>query len=133
GAPDLADLLIIEWSAAPDAEIDDRDAWRQASSHWNDRRAERLESLYKRTSAEDFRRQYLNQWVQGSAHAWVTDLAWGRCRDADRPMGTALGSVGIEPHMQGEPYGWVHAGLDRDTGDVIVRAGIAANRPELWR
>lgn len=132
GAPELADILIVEWSAPPDAEDDDRDAWRMASSHWNARRLERLESLYKRTSREDFRRQYLNQWVQGSAFAWVTDVAWGRGRDPDRPMPDGLGSVAIETHLAGEPYGWVHAGLERSSGEVIVRAGICASRRELW-
>jgi len=131
--PEAADLLLIEWSAAPDAEDDDRTAWREASSHWNERRLERLESLYKRTSKEDFRRQYLNQWVQGSAHAWVTDVAWGKCRDAERELPAGLGSLAIETHVAGEPYGWVLAVLDRDSGEVVVRAGICGSRRELWR
>ena len=72
--------------------------------------------------------------MQGSAHAWVTDVAWGSCRDLTVPIpATGLGSVAIETHLSGQPYGWVHAGLDHATKNVVVRAGICANRPELWR
>lgn len=131
--PDTAATLILEWSAAPDAELDDRTAWRDASPHWNDRRLERLQRLYRSTSASDFRRQYLNQWVSGSAGSWVSDLAWLRCRDDAREMpASSLGSVAIETHLQGEPFGWVHAALEPGSGDVIVRAGICATRRELW-
>jgi hypothetical protein len=131
--PDTAETLILEWSAAPDADLDDRAAWRDASPHWNDRRLERLERLYRSTSASDFRRQYLNQWVTGSAHSWVSDLAWLRCRDDAREIpARALGAVAIESHVAGEPFGWIHAALEPDTGDVIVRAGICSTRRELW-
>ena len=133
GDPDTAETLILEWSSAPDADLDDREAWRDASPHWNARRLERLERLYRSTSPTDFRRQYLNQWVAGSAHAWVSDLAWLSCRDDERELpDRALGSVAIESHIAGEPFGWVHAALDAASGDVIVRAGIAATRRELW-
>jgi hypothetical protein len=132
--PDTAEILILEWSSAPDAELDDRTAWRDASPHWNDRRLERLERLYRSTSATDFRRQYLNQWVSGSAHAWVSDLSWLRCRDDERELpGRALGSVAIESHLAGEPFGWVHAALEDATGEVVVRAGVCGTRRELWR
>jgi hypothetical protein len=131
--PDTASTLILEWSSAPDAELDDRTAWRDASPHWNERRLERLERLYRSTPPTDFRRQYLNQWVSGSAGSWVTDLAWMRCRDEARELPPrALGSVAIESHMSGEPFGWVHAALEPDSGDVIVRAGICSSRRELW-
>jgi hypothetical protein len=130
--PEAADLLLIEWSAAPDAAVDDRDAWRAASSHWNERRLERLERLYRSTSEQDFRIQYLNQWVVGSVNAWVSDLAWGRCRSDERAMPGGIGSLAIETHQSGEPFGWLHATLDRSDGVVVVRAGICASRRELW-
>jgi hypothetical protein len=130
---DHADLLLIEWSAAPDAPVDDREAWRAASSHWNERRLDRLERLYRSTSEQDFRIQYLNQWVVGSVNAWVSDLAWGRCRRDEREVPTGVGSVAIETHQAGEPFGWLHAALDRSDGVVVVRAGICSSRSELWR
>jgi hypothetical protein len=131
--PDTANTLILEWSSAPDAELDDRSAWREASPHWNERRLERLERLYRSTPATDFRRQYLNQWVTGSAGSWVSDLAWMRCRDDARELPSrALGAVAIETHLAGEPFGWVHAALEQESGDVVVRAGVCSSRRELW-
>jgi hypothetical protein len=133
GDPDQATVLILEWSAPPDAASDDPEAWRVASPHWNERRAERLAGFYRSTSDTDFRMQYLNQWVQGSSHAWVSDLAWLKCRDENRSLAaTSVGAVAIETHIAGEPFGWVHATLDRDDGAVIVRAGVCASRRELW-
>ena len=66
--------LLIEWSAPADVDLDDRDAWRAASSHWTPRRehtiAKQLEAA--RSGVNDdpdeadpiasFRAQWLNQW-----------------------------------------------------------------------
>jgi hypothetical protein len=131
--PDEAELLILEWSAAPDADIDDRHAWRDASAHWSPRRLERLERLYRSTSPAEFRTNYLNQWVSGSARAWVSDLAWGRCRAPEREIPPReLSTIAIESHVSGEPFGLIHAGLDPDDGRVIVRGEVCASRRELW-
>ena len=76
--------LLIEWSAPPDADVEDQAGWRQASSHWSPRRER---TLRKRLQAaregaiEDpeepdplasFRSQWLNQWPQR-----IPDLAGG--------------------------------------------------------
>lgn len=66
--------LLLEWSAAPDADLDDRAAWRQASPHWTPKRerliAGRLEGALAGESDDvdepdpisSFRTQWLNQW-----------------------------------------------------------------------
>jgi hypothetical protein len=66
--------LLLEWSAPPDAELDDRDAWRAASPHWTTKRerliARRLEGALAGESDDadepdpvsSFRTQWLNQW-----------------------------------------------------------------------
>jgi hypothetical protein len=66
--------LLLEWSAPPDAELDDRDAWRLASPHWTPKRerliAQRLEGALAGESDDvdepdpltSFRTQWLNQW-----------------------------------------------------------------------
>jgi hypothetical protein len=66
--------LLLEWSAPPDAELDDRDAWRMASPHWTPKRerliATRLEGALAGESDDvdepdpvsSFRTQWLNQW-----------------------------------------------------------------------
>jgi hypothetical protein len=66
--------LLVEWSAPPDAELDDREAWRLASPHWTPRRerliGQRLEGALAGESDDvdepdpmsSFRTQWLNQW-----------------------------------------------------------------------
>lgn len=66
--------LLLEWSAPPDAELDDRSAWRAASPHWTPKRerliARRLEGALGGESDDvdepdpvsSFRTQWLNQW-----------------------------------------------------------------------
>jgi len=66
--------LLLEWSAPPLAELDDRTAWRAASPHWTPKRerliARRLEGALAGESDDvdepdpvsSFRTQWLNQW-----------------------------------------------------------------------
>lgn len=66
--------LLIEWSAPPDAQLDDEAAWRQASPHWTERRRQviakqldaaltgKIEDPEEPDPVESFRAQWLNQW-----------------------------------------------------------------------
>jgi hypothetical protein len=69
------DSLLVEWSAPDGTDIEDRDAWRQASPHWSDGRARLLEARLARCQAgvsdpddadddpeRSFRSQVLNTW-----------------------------------------------------------------------
>ena len=74
GLEDGTGELLIEWSAAAGAELDDERAWRQASPHWNDRRRKMVARQLQRALAgegadpdepdpvQSFRAQWLNQW-----------------------------------------------------------------------
>jgi len=67
-------ILILEWSAPPWLELDDRQGWRMASPHWSDQReavvakalaralAPRSSDLNEQDPVGTFRGQYLNQW-----------------------------------------------------------------------
>ena len=72
---DPSDVLLIEWSAEPGTDLDDRQAWRAASPHWTARRERLIESKLSRArsgegdpeDADDdplsaFRSQWLNDW-----------------------------------------------------------------------
>jgi hypothetical protein len=66
--------LLLEWSAPRGSRLDDRDAWRQASAHWDPRRERvlerRLTSALENTIEDptepdpiaSFRAQWLNEW-----------------------------------------------------------------------
>ena len=77
--------LLLEWSAPPDAELDDRDGWRQASPHWTRKRerlvGQRLEGALAGESDDvdepdaiaSFRTQWLNQWPAKQPSRSVAD------------------------------------------------------------
>jgi hypothetical protein len=67
-------LLLVEWSAPPDAPLDDVASWRQASSQWSPRRERTIRAQLAAAQAgtlraedepdpvESFKAQWLNQW-----------------------------------------------------------------------
>jgi len=86
--------LLIEWSAPEGAEIDDPDAWRQASPHWTTRRRRLVGKALERARAgeiedpdepdpeQSFRAQWLNQWPRklaepsGATEPLFADGVW---------------------------------------------------------
>ena len=128
--PDTATTLILEWSASPDADIDDRDAWRQASPEWSRQRVAALEHARRTTSENAWRTMYLNQWVQ-AALSWIAPSSWAA---AGRPElvlpAKPAGTVAINDDAGGAGYAYVLAVLD---GDRVAVSGRAfSTRRELW-
>jgi hypothetical protein len=60
-----ASLLILEWSAPPDPDldIDDPAVWRMASPHWSEQREAVVRQQRGQVTEVEFRQQWLNQWV----------------------------------------------------------------------
>jgi len=68
--------LLIEWSAPPDADLDDVAGWREASPHWTPKREKLIGRQLQAARAgelhdpdepdpeQSFRAQWLNQWPQ---------------------------------------------------------------------
>jgi phage terminase large subunit-like protein len=78
GDPDTADVLLLEWSADPSADVNDREAWRQASPHWSPRREAFIASQLEILPDQIFRTQILNQRVDALG-GWVTRGQWAEC------------------------------------------------------
>ena len=133
GEPDAARILLLEWSAPPEAYPDDLDAWRMASPHWTPQRLEALQHAHATTPSEaDWRRQYLNQWVL-AARSWIAPSQWA---EASRPElelpSSPAGTLAINDR-DGAPgaCGYVLAVLD-GAGDVLVVGRDFASRRALW-
>ena len=58
-------LLMLEWSAPPDPDldIDDPSVWRSCSPYWDERRRARVAKARTEVPEVAFRQQWLNQWV----------------------------------------------------------------------
>jgi hypothetical protein len=63
---DPANTLLVEWSAAPDARLDDPQAWRDASPSWSDRRESEVIDKLGKLEELEFRQNFLNQWVDAA-------------------------------------------------------------------
>jgi hypothetical protein len=129
--PEAARILLLEWSAPPEAYPDDREAWRQASPHWTPGRLEALEHAYATSSEADWRRQYLNQWVL-AARSWIAAAQWSDATDPALTMPAGLGGTVAINDQEGAPgaCGYVHALLDGDR--VLVSGRAFPSRRALW-
>ena len=76
--PDSADVLLLEWSADPSADVTDRQAWRDASPHWSPRREKFIASQLEILPDQVFRCQILNQRVDALG-GWITRQQWEAC------------------------------------------------------
>jgi hypothetical protein len=129
--PDSARILLLEWSAPPEAYVDDRDAWRLASPHWTPARLEALEHAFATSSESDWRRQYLNQWVL-AARSWIAPAQWAEATELELELPRApAGTVAIND-QDGNPgsCGYVAAVLDGER--VLVSGRAFPSRRALW-
>jgi hypothetical protein len=106
--------LILEWSAPPDASIEDRDAWRSSSPHWSAMRERLLSAKLERVlrgvsedpdeddPVESFRSQYLNVWpdrtlVTSTSEEPLLELEqWSTCADLTAAPTNDAVAVGVE-------------------------------------
>jgi hypothetical protein len=131
--PDAARILLLEWSAPPEAYVDDLEAWRLASPHWTPSRLEALQHAFATTPSEsDWRRQYLNQWVL-AARSWIAPGQWAEAARPELELPAApAGTIAIND-QDGSPgaCGYVLAVLDAG-GDVLVTGAAFPSRRALW-
>ena len=117
--PNAADVLLLEWSADPSAAVTDRDAWRQASPHWSDRREAFIASQLDQLGEDTFRTQILNQRVDALG-GWVTRSQWEACQSPlDLQAGPAAPKIiaACEYSEDGSLYALV---VTQRIGDRIV-------------
>jgi len=128
--PDDARILLLEWSAPPEAFAEDREAWRLASPHWTPQRQEALEHAFATSSEADWRRQYLNQWVL-AARSWIAAGQWAAAAVDELELPARGGTLAINDR-DGQPgaCGYVLAVAEDDRVAVTGRA--FASRRALW-
>ena len=99
---DPVDLLIVEWSAPRDVELDDRAGWLAASPFWHARRERLIEGAWLRAQSgsvsddpdepdpvEAFRSQWLNIWPErlvrrGTDEPLLADGVWRSSARSER-------------------------------------------------
>jgi len=137
------ETLLIEWSARPDLNLDDRDGWRAASPSWSHRREVLIEAKLARAMAgntddpdEDdpvasFRAQWLNIWPEqagnrrGRAEPLIAETAWAALADLSLapPAGPLV--LCVEDHFG---MGAAAAAVGRIDGDRVAVWGVITDR-----
>jgi hypothetical protein len=131
--PDRAEVLLLEWSAEPEALIDDREAWKAASPHWSEGREAYIAAQLEILPEQTFRTQLLNQKVDALG-GWLTRAAWEGCKAPTidlRSGGSAerLHAV-IEYAADGQTFGMVVAQRVEDR--IVVRSWLLPTIDSLW-
>lgn len=139
---DEGDALLLRWSAPAGAEVGDPVAWRAASPHWSEGRAELLGRALRRIAAgqadpdplepdpvEAFRSQYLNHWAEarpGSAE-WLPRDQVEACGSLTGPVGPGLAGA-MESALDGRS--WAVAVADGSLADVAL--GLSLTDALAW-
>lgn len=139
--------LLIEWSALPTADLEDRDGWRQASPHWTARRERLIEQRVAAALAggtddvdpeemdpvEAVRAQWLNIWPAGvnraeRGEAVVDPKAWTGALCVDDSVGPL--AIGVADH-HGRGAAVAFCGMLPD-GRLVVGGQLVDSRAEAW-
>lgn len=123
-------VLLLEWSAPPEAPYDDPRTWRWSSPEWSDRRLEFLRGRVGTVAEPVFRTQYLNQWVQ-AVDGWIPASVWALGNDPTPPPAQQPDALAVEVSPDGARYALVAAWwLDER---IVVRSTITLSSSVLWR
>jgi hypothetical protein len=123
------DILLLEWSAPPEAPYDDPATWRWASPNWSPRREEFLRSQMQAIPEGAFRTQYLNQWVK-AVDAWMPPATWAAGARRVEVVGQP-DVASVEVSSDGSRLAMVSAWALED-GQVFVRGQVTNSPSVLW-
>lgn len=121
-------ILLLEWSAPPDADPDLVETWRWASPEWTERREEFLRAQSRNIEPAAFSTQYLNQWV-ARVHTWLPDATWHATEsDLDLPADQPW-HVAVADDFDGMGHAVAIAAQADDR--IVIRATIHRTIPEV--
>jgi len=128
------EVLLLEWSAPPEAAWDDPGTWRWASPEWDDRRERFLRTQAQTVPESAFRQEMLNAWAF-AVDGWMSGSAWKGCSVVRlaRPRRKDAPVVAIGTERDGTPWAvaawrWTVRGRER----VAVESMTASNLDRLW-
>lgn len=137
---DSHDTLYIEFSADPDAKLDDREQWAKANPSFPHRTPERaIKRLRKNLSDDSFRREALGiHDKQAINKPLLSEAEWNALADAGPVDGTAPLAFGLDM-SHGRDISitacWVHHDTDLDADPAHIEEVWANGSPraaELW-
>lgn len=104
-------LLLVEFSADPDSDLDDRAAWAKANPSYPKRTSTKaIQRLRRLLTPDDFRREALGIWTEDDASVGLLDMSqWAKlgevAREDQRPSPVAFAVAGSQDRQ------WFHIAL----------------------
>jgi hypothetical protein len=148
-----SDVLLLEWSAHPDAALDDPDTWRRSAPRWHDEREVKVRRAFEQadgapTERRDdalagFAAQHLNRWPASVAPVKVAGepvlrVDWASLRDNNAPDPTPPVFACVDDSGGGPPViavaGWMRRrrrGEPLGDNCLVVGGAPLASRTEL--
>jgi hypothetical protein len=113
-------VLLLEWSAPPEASPELVETWRWGSPEWSDKREKFLGEQFNNVEESSFRREYLNQWVTSASH-WLKPSWWRDTLDEDEPLPVeGVWSIAVESGFDGMGHAVAIAAPNPD-GLIVTR------------
>jgi hypothetical protein len=115
-----ARLCWLEWAAAAEADLLDRDSWADANPGMGlpgGPLPEALENELLEHGEDSFRREHLNQWLDLGALAGIDAVAWAACYDPAPPPAAVTLALDITP--------------ERDRGALVAAGSLGGGRTAL--
>ena len=115
-----ASVLLLEWSAPPEAHPDLVSTWKWGSPEWSDKREAFLTQQHANVEESSFRREYLNQWVTKANH-WLKPAWWRDTLDEDVPLpAEGVWSIAVESDFDGQGHA-VAIAAPNEEGHIVTR------------
>jgi len=113
-------VLLLEWSAPPEADPSLVETWRWGSPEWSDKRHKFLAQQFENVEESSFRREYLNQWVTSASH-WLKAAWWRDTLDEAEPLPVeGVWSIAVESDFNGMGHAVAIAAPNPD-GLIVTR------------
>ena len=124
------DVLLLEWSAPPEADYSSEATWKWASPHWSDRRTKFLNAQLQAIPESGFRTQYMNQWV-ASIDGWIPASVWAAGFDNRKPPTEPPTVTAVEIAPDGARFAVVNA-WEVEDGKIYISSWLTKSSSALW-
>jgi len=129
-AGDSEGLLYAELAADPDADLDDRNAWRQANPSYPHRTPDRaILRLRKLLSDEDFAREALGIWDESDGKSAIDWSAWSALIDTNPTLTSPVFAIATAPDRS---WSAICAAWRRPDGSTQILLGDDYQRDATW-
>jgi hypothetical protein len=119
GQENPGSILLLEWSAPPNADFENPETWKWASPEWSEKRAKFLEQQFESVNPDEFKRQYCNMWITKANH-WLKTSWWQDTISDKQLPEVGMWNLAVESDFDGLGHAVAIAATD-ESGVIVFR------------